>query len=68
MTSLLSLPAQFTQHRHSAVSPREPRTAVKGDLGGAIGQTALSVLYGLAIILLYFLSAGSDAVFVYQGF
>jgi hypothetical protein len=28
----------------------------------------LPVLYGVLIVLLYFLSPGSSAVFVYQGF
>lgn len=31
-------------------------------------QTTLAVIYGSLLILLFFLSAGSSAVFVYQGF
>ena len=31
-------------------------------------QIALAVLYGFGIVLVYFLSAGSEAVFIYQGF
>lgn len=31
-------------------------------------QTTLALLYGAMLVLLYFVSAGSEAVFVYQGF
>jgi hypothetical protein len=53
---------QMSAHR------AEDHTAVTEAPGEVVRQVALAVLYGLAIILLYFLSAGSDAVFVYQGF
>jgi hypothetical protein len=31
-------------------------------------QMALALVYGALLVLLYFVSAGSEAVFVYQGF
>lgn len=31
-------------------------------------QTSLAILYGVVLVALYFLSAGSAGVFVYQGF
>jgi hypothetical protein len=34
----------------------------------SIRQTVLAVIYGALLAILFFLSAGSAAVYVYQGF
>ena len=50
------------------VDPFQSGPVLARVLRHAIGQSALAVLYAVAIIVLWFLSAGSAAVFVYQGF